>query len=88
MKMKKKPCSEPLEPQQYEDRVEKVLHALAAAVSASQNLTTYMGEQLGPQRADLDHLLKDADQDLTRARRWIRGALRSRARTQRGRMSP
>jgi predicted aconitase len=83
-KKRRKKHTVPPVPQQYEDRVEKALHALAASVSASQHLTTYMAEQLGPQWAELDHLLEAADRDMEEAQRWLRstGQLkRSRART-------
>lgn len=74
----------PLVPQQYEGRVECALNALAASVSATQNLSLFLTEQLGAHWAELDYLLRAADRDLIHARRWLRGALRS-TRRRRGR---
>lgn len=68
----------PPEPQYYEHRVEVALKALAASVAATQILVLYLTEQQGTEWDRLNHLLRAADQDFSRAQRWLRRANRIR----------
>jgi predicted patatin/cPLA2 family phospholipase len=61
-------------PQEYQHRVEVVMQSLAAAVAGAQNLLLFLTEQQGEEWRRLNHLLRAADQDFNRAKRWLRRA--------------
>jgi hypothetical protein len=61
----------PMEPQEYQHRVEVSMHAFAAAVAGTQNLVTFMVEQQGAQWKRLDCHLCLAKKNLRNALRWL-----------------
>ena len=68
----------PVAPQEYQHRVKVALKALASGVAATQILVLYLTEQQGTEWRHLSHLLRAADQDFSRAQRWLRRANRIR----------